>query len=309
MIRVFSLLEIILPILFAFTLGYLFKKKALINEGAIEGIKTLVMSFMLPCVVFNAFYKTEFSPRLLIIAVAMFVVCLAGFGLGSVFSRLKSTNFPMMPFLTTGFEAGMMGFGLYAMLFNGVGVYNFALVDLGQVLFIFTIYMALLNRKKAVSASATIKKMFTTPVFIAILSGIIVSTSGLGNLITKNPIGSPINSILNYLSAPTGVLMIFVVGYQLVLEKSCLKSALITITLRTVIMGILCSVLLIFLKGIIDLEEPLFWAIILMFSLPAPFVLPIFSGDKEQKGYIATSLSLGTILSLIFFTIITLVKQ
>ena len=301
-------LELVLPVLATLALGYFSKQKKLIGTSVIDGIKTLVMTFMLPSVLLGAFYKTTFGTERLIITVTMFLSCAIGLLIGMLILRLMPKGEPLLPFLTTGFEAGMMGYGLYAMLFSSTEIHYFASIDLGQVFFVFTIYMTLLNKRKGLSTGEALKSMFKSPVFLAIITGILLSVTGLGIAFSNSTLGVPVESMLSYIGAPTGMLMIFVVGYQIAIDPARIKSAVVATFLRTIIMGVLCFVAIRFLNIFIDMDKPLFWAIVLMFSLPAPFVLPIFSGDKKEEGFIATTLSIGTLLSIGLFVIISILQ-
>ena len=296
-----NVLTVVLPVLAALVLGWFSRRRRLLDDKAVEGLKTLVMRFMLPAVLLQAFYRIDFSADLLLIAACMFLCCLAGLGLG----RLLDRSDGLLPFLTSGFEAGMMGYGLYAMLFPAAESHNFAMVDLGQVLFVFTVYSALLNRRKGVSGRETLREMVASPVFLAIAVGILLSASGLGGILQGSAAGAPVEAVLGYVSAPTGVLMLFVVGYQLVWSRRSLRVALGAVALRLVIMTALCAGTLAVLRLLLPVEPPLFWAVVLMFTLPAPFVLPIFSGGEERAGEIATTLSAGTLVSVILFAVIS----
>ena len=301
-------LLIVLPILTALALGVFSRRRRLVNDQMVDGLKALVMNFMLPAVLLRAFYQMDVSSNLILIAICLFLCCLAGLGLGTLIAKAYKGGGQLLPFLTCGFEAGMMGYGLYAMLFPASELHNFAMVDLGQVLFVFTVYSALLNRQKGISGKETIKSMITSPVFIAIIIGIILSVSGLGAIIEAGGAGAHVDTVLAYIGTPTGMLMIFVVGYQLVWDRQSLKAAMATVAIRTVIMAALCTASILLLKLFIPIAPPLFWAIVLMFSLPAPFVLPIFSEDKEQKGYVATTLSIGALFSIVLFALISVLQ-
>ena len=306
--KVARVLELVLPVLATLTLGYFSKRKKLIGPQVIDGLKTLVMSFMLPAVLLGAFYKTSFGSERLIITVTMFLSCVIGLAVGFLILRIMPKGEPLLPFLTTGFEAGMMGYGLYAMLFSSAETHYFASIDLGQVLFVFTVYMTLLNKKKGLSTGDALKSMFKSPVFLAIVAGLLLSVTGLGTMFSNSFLGAPVESMLSYIGAPTGMLMIFVVGYQIAIDPARIKSAFLATFLRTVIMGALCFVAVRLLSMFVTMDKPLFWAIVLMFSLPAPFVLPIFSGDKKEEGFIATTLSIGTLVSIGFFVIISILQ-
>ena len=306
--KMWDVLTVVLPVVAALALGWFSRRGNILNDQAVEGIKTLVMRFMLPAVLLGAFYKATFTVDFVLIALCMFLCCLASLGMGKLLARGEREGGSLLPFLTSGFEAGMMGYGLYAMLFPATETHNFAMVDFGQVLFVFTVYSALLNRQKGISTKQTLRLMATSPVFIAIVAGVVISVCGLGALIQKSLAGAAIDTVLGYIGAPTGVLMIFVVGYQLVWTKGGVKAVLLAVGARTAIMVGLCAGSLFVLGHFLAIEPPLFWAIVLMFTLPAPFVLPIFSGDEKQKGYVAATLSMGTLLSIAFFVVISVLR-
>ena len=306
--KISRVLELVLPVLATLALGYFSKRKNLIGTSVIDGIKTLVMSFMLPAVLLGAFYKTSFGTERLIITLTMFISCAIGLAVGLLILRLMPKGEPLLPFLTSGFEAGMMGYGLYLMLFSATETHYFASIDLGQVFFVFSVYMTLLNKRKGLTTKDALKSMFKSHVFLAIILGLFLSVTGLGTMFSNSMLGAPVESMLSYIGAPTGMLMIFVVGYQIEIDPARIKSAFLATFLRTIIMGALCFVAIRFLSMFVTMDKPLFWAIVLMFSLPAPFVLPIFSGDKKETGFIATTLSIGTLLSIGFFVIISILQ-
>ena len=52
---------------------------------------------------------------------------------------------------------------------------------------------------------------------------------------------------------------------------------------------------------IIPFEKPLFTALLLAYSLPAPFIVPLYADVTGHADYISTTLSMQTILSIILF--------
>ena len=306
--KISHVLELVLPVLVTLALGYFSKRKKLIDTSVIEGIKTLVMSFMLPALILGNFYKTVFGGERLLITVIMFLTCTIGLTLGFLILRLSPNGEPFLPFFTSGFEAGMMGYGLYTVLFSPAETHYFASIDLGQAIFIFTIYMILLNKRTGLSTSAALKSMLRSPIFLAIVSGILLSVTGIGAMLSNSMLGAPVETTLSYIGAPTGILMIFVVGYQIEIDPTRIKSAFTVTFLRTIIMAALCFVFINLLNIFVTIDTPLFWATILMFSLPAPFIVPMFSHDEKEESFIATTLSIGTLVSIGFFIIISILQ-
>ena len=51
----------------------------------------------------------------------------------------------------------------------------------------------------------------------------------------------------------------------------------------------------------IPFEKPLFTALLLAYSLPAPFIVPLYADVTGHADYISTTLSVETILSILLF--------
>jgi hypothetical protein len=213
-----------------------------------------------------------------------------------------------VPFLFTGFEAGMLGYALYTLLFGADAVSDFATVDLGQVLFVFTVYLSILKGQKQGSVKQTIKGMVTSPVIISIAIGVILGATGLGSLISASPAGPIVLGIFDFIAAPTAAVILFVVGYELEFGQAKLKLALSVVFMRIVMMAALGALVLLGLSAVIHVSETLKWAIILMFMLPPPFVLPIFGRNEDESAFVSASLSISTLLSLAAFTVIAVLS-
>ena len=106
--------EIVLPVIVSLFLGWLSRLKNILSRAQIDGLKTFVVTFSLPAVLFMAFAEIAYGLDVLLTCVAVFAACTAMLFLGKLFRREN----PLMAFLVTGFEAGMMGYSLYTLLFG-----------------------------------------------------------------------------------------------------------------------------------------------------------------------------------------------
>lgn len=116
--RLLHVLSIVLPVLLTLALGALARRKKLFTREGAAGLKALVSTFTLPVVLFGAFYNATYDVTILVCATTVFVCCIAGLLLGRLVSMLIKTKQTLLPYLTTGFEMGMMGYALYIMLFG-----------------------------------------------------------------------------------------------------------------------------------------------------------------------------------------------
>ncbi|OQB23602.1 MAG: Membrane transport protein [Firmicutes bacterium ADurb.Bin182] len=307
--KTLTVIKIVLPVLTAILLGLAARKRNALTSEGVTGIKTFVIRFTLPALIFGAFYKAAYDYSTLICFLIIFLACCAGYLTGRLIQRVFIKNRPLLPFLTTGFEMGMMGYALYIMLFGEENLSNMAIADLGQVLFVFTVYQTLLNMKKDQGIREAVRTMITTPVFIAIALGVIFGLTGLGSALSNTEAGGVIEALIEFIGKPTACAILFAVGYDVKFSKSSMKDAFFAALARIGVMAALCFLTLMLLDALIFVGSELKWAVILMFALPAPFVLPVFVESESEAGYVSTCLSLYTLISVGLFAAIAAVIQ
>jgi predicted permease len=299
-----GILKTIIPVILLLAIGMICKRKNLIQKSAIDGLKFLVVNICLPAVLFSAFYKAAFSVDIVIITITMFLLCCAVLGLGFLFKKAFRFQARTMPFLMSGFEAGMLGYALYTLLFGADAITSFATVDLGQVLFVFTVYIVLLRKNSGGTLKSSLAAMIKSPVIIAVLAGVVIGAAGLGHMLSQTGAGEVVQYTLDLIKAPTAVLILLVVGYEIGFAKSNIRSILSVVFLRLITMGILCAAIILSIGPVIHMSKTILWAFILMFLLPPPFVLPVYVESEDENAFITSTLSVYTVLALIGFIVI-----
>ena len=71
------------------------------------------------------------------------MVTAGGIFVGKLICKLIKENDAYFPFTMTGYEAGMLGYALFGILLGNDKITQFALMDIGHVLAIFTVYVAI----------------------------------------------------------------------------------------------------------------------------------------------------------------------
>lgn len=301
----------VLPVAVMIALGALARRTGLIAREGISALQALAMKVTLPAVLFGAFYRASYAPNVVLIVLLMFGCSLAAWGLGALAGRRISGASRYLPFLTTGFEAGMMGYALYAMLFGRDAVRWFAVLDLGQVIFVFTAYMAFLGAREGDGKpmGARLLELVRAPTIAAIAAGVLLGATGLGAALHASPLGEPVQAAVDFVAGPTGAVILFVIGYELNFSGFKWRAVGLTLGLRVAITALLGALMI----GALRLLEPgnvhLLWAAALMFTLPPPYVLPIVSRDESAKPAITSTLSLATVWSLAIFTIMAAIVR
>lgn len=301
-----------LPILFLVAAGVLVRATRLLSEPTIQDIKRLIVSVSLPLVLFRAFATMTFEPRYLVIVASLFLSCTLVMFATARLHFLPGLRSPYASYLMAGFEAGMLGYAIFSSIYGADNVSYFAVVDLGQVLFVFFVLITRLKfqQQRQMSAVETLAEFLKTPVIIGILTGILANITGFYRLLSAAPLTDSLLSALGTLAGLTTPLVSLVIGSELRFERKGLWQPVQTVLLR---LAVWVTLTIVFNRLVIHQLlglDPLFEAAsLLMAILPAPFVIPLYSqeSDLAERAYILNVLSLGTVAALAGCVIIRLV--
>ncbi len=310
MILISSIASKVLPVLIVLFIGYLCKTKKFFDQNGLLTLKSIIGNITLPVVLFGAFFNADYSRTTFFVFVLVFLSCVIALLVGFLIVKILKLNNIFLPYLVTGFEAGMLGYGLYSVLMGNDKTHVFAVADLGQSIFVFTVFLALLRSLSSVKMSTkeAVLDVVKNPPFIGMALGIICGLSGLSGTINASAFGEVLNSIVSFISAPTAVLILIVVGYELSFKKKLLKPVFLTIGLRYVIMAALLALTSFILFSIIPFNNELMIALVILFSLPPPFVIPIYAKAENDSDYISTTFSFSTLFAIVIFIIIAIIN-
>ena len=308
MTRFTEIFRIILPVALMLLIGMLCRKKRLIDRAGIDALKTVAVQIGLPAVLLHTFAAAEYSMATLVVPLIMFLLCVLAWLLGKGLGKALRMQSRFVPFLTTGFEAGMLGYALYTLLYGSDRLADFARIDLGQVLFVFTLYKILLGMegKEKHSPRQLFREMLLSPIILAILAGVFLGVTGIYQALIPSGAASVLDACTDFISAPVSALILLAIGYDLVFRDIPWREALKATGLRLLIMAALCLGTLALFR-LLWHEAQWDRAVWLMFLLPPPYVLPVFSTDETQRVYISSVLSLSTLVTLLGFILLAVI--
>ena len=297
-----SVLQTALPVFLALMLGMLCRSKGFLSREGVDALKKVVLNITLPAVLFQAFATTQYTVDTLILPVTMFGICCLALALGFLITKLSGNQSRLSPFLASGFEAGMLGYALFALLFPGESASRFAILDLGQTLFVFTLYKVLLSGKRDWRAIG--RDMLTSPILWAVAAGVVTGASGLYQALGS--VSGILDSVTGFISAPSGMIILLTVGYDLVLGDIPWKKTAGAIAMRLGVMVVCLGVLLGLNRWV--LGGAIFpGAAILMVLLPPPYVIPVFADEPAERVQISSALSALTLVTIVLFAVYSIV--
>lgn len=301
-----------LPVIFLVIAGILIRATRLVRPEAVADIKKLVVNITLPLLLLKAFATMNFELRYLLIVALVFLACTLVMFLAARLRFVPGLASRYASYLMAGFEAGMLGYALFSAIYGAENISRFAVIDLGQVLFVFFVLITRLKfqQERRLNASETLLTFLKTPVIIAILAGILMNFSGAYQALSGWPISDSLLKTFEILAGLTTPLVALVIGYELRFQRGGLVQPLLTVVIRLLVWVALAVALNHFvIRQMLGLDPLFEAAVLLMALLPAPFVIPLYlqENDLSERDYILNTLSMGTVVALVGAIVVRLV--
>ena len=284
-------------------LGCLCRKKQYIDHKGLAGLKGLIGNITLPAVLFNAFLTASYSMRVLLVFAVVYVGFGIALGFGFLTRRFVKPYDRFMPFLLSSAEGGMLGYALFALIGGSGATSVFATVDIGQTMFAYTVYLSALKITDGQKTGArdVLAGLVSNKACLGMAAGIILGVSGAGSAVLGSQIGGIVTSLINFITAPTAGVILIVVGYELELRRELMAPVVKTVLLRLAVLAAVLAAGSAVIFAATPFDKELFMAMLLMYALPAPFIIPLFADTGEDGAYISTTLSVGTLMTVVFF--------
>ncbi len=301
--QILATMSATLPVILLVVLGIILQKIRLIDENTISDMQKLVVNITLPLLLFKAFSTMTFVPEYFLIVAIIFIACVIVMLLSAKLARIPGLTQNYASFLMAGFEAGMLGYAMFTAIYGAQNVSYFAVIDLGQVLFVFFVLITRLevHQGREMDLRHTLITFLKTPVIIGILAGGLANVLGLYKVMEAQPLSNSLLHTADILAGMTTPLVAIVIGYGLRFRKGSLSEPAKTVFLRSAIWIVLALVFnALVIRQLLGLDRLFEAAVFMMAILPAPFVVPFYLSEKNnnEKEYILNTLSLGTIFAL-----------
>ena len=208
----------------------------------------------------------------------------------------------------TGFEAGMLGIGLFVGAYGTGALPAFAVVDLGHELFIWSVFLALLlATRDGIRRTTELATTFArSPVVIAIVLGVGGSLLGINESLYNGVITGGVMRTLDFIAALTAPLILIIVGYGIDLDRRQLSMVLRPVGVRLALIAPLALVVPWVVVGqVLDFDPIYQAAMFTLLILPPPFIIPLYMAESndEERGYVSATLTAYTLVTVVLFAV------
>jgi predicted permease len=270
----------VLPIVLLLALGYVIRTRRFLSHLTIDELRKFVINVTLPAVLFISFLEIELKSAYLIIFGLIFGLCVLLFLLGQLLKKQLKIAYDYFPFLTTGFEYGLLGVSLFGSGYGLEQIGTIAIVDLGHEIFVwfFFLPLLLLKRDGRQSLGGIGRSFVTSPVVLAILTSLALNLLGVADALPTLPVTGAIITTLTFLGSLTIPLILLIVGYGIEIDRRGLRTALSLVALRLALLIPLAMLINVFvIRGLLQLDGYFEAAVFTLLILPPPFIVPLYT--------------------------------
>lgn len=285
--------------------GVLLARRGLLGDRAVEALKVLITRLTLPLLLFRAFLQLEPDGRNALLALVVFASCALMGGIGLALTRAARLPDPETRLLFQGFEAGMLGYALFVALHTTEHLPAFAALDLGQVVYVFTVLMvqmSMLSRADGGRGGFPWRDVVGSPVLWAIALGLTLSLALpdlARGLASADGLAAPVFDTVGGLTTP---LVCLVIGASLAGGIPRDRAIVTIVALRAVVglgLGLLVALVVVPALGFSQWYAK---AAVVLFVLPAPFVIPVYY--RRSGALVGSVLTLSTLVSVALIAVL-----
>ena len=302
---VLALLRVILPTLAPILLGMLLRRKRALTETAIAGMKTFVMRFGIPCLLFRTYLDCSFDGAVLAGMAAVLALTL---GLAALGFRLRKTalfGYHSLPMALAEIE-GSLAVPLMTILFGAGQAFRIASLDLAQTLIGVPLVAVLYaNGTERVTVKSFLRGIVSVPFAPAVALGLLLNLTGL-----RDALGSGmelITGVTDTIAAPVSTLLLLCVGYECRFAAAYRRPVLRLLGLQWALRAAFCAVV----QGVLCLLPAVpaeaRWAVLLFSFLPPSFLAVNLCRTERESAVAAGACSAAMIGTLAVFCIIAAV--
>ena len=301
--QIITVAQVITPILATVLVGFIARKKGMLQPQEVQGLQNYVMKLGLPCILFNSCLTANIGTESLSV-MALVIPCVLIATVWAFRARKKQFPYHNLPMLFCAQETGMLGIPLFMILFGAAQAYRIGILDMAQAVICYPT-IAILSARSGDTPSPVqiIKNVLTSPFLLCCMAGLFLNLTGIGSWLDGIGIGGILTETTSFLAQPVSAMMIFSVGYNFSMSREnrtpILKISAIHF-LTYAVFGVLIQLALFLLPNVDALTR---WSILMYSTLPASYLAPSLGRSGNDIAVSSGVCSILTVVSLTVFCI------
>lgn len=301
-------LTILFPVFFMILLGFTAKVRGWITRSQKAGANAIVFQILFPIMVFNMMLtvSVETSSLFVILYVfAAFVLAMAVGKLVSGFVGKKYSHFSYLLMSTV--EGGNVALPLYLSIVGSSS--NTVIFDIAGSALCFIILPVWIARlsSSGVSAKELMKNIFSNSFVVAVILGLVLNLSGGYRLLAASPFFELYTGVVNQATAPIVGMILFILGYDLRIDKETIGPILRLAVARVLFYGAVIGGFFLLFPVLMQ-DKSFLMAVLIYFMSPTGFgMLPVIAPvlkNREDASFASAYISVYMLITLAVYALV-----
>ena len=216
-------LTTLFPVFFMLALGFIARVKGWITLEQKNGANAIIFKILFPILVLNLMCTATIETDHIKIIGYVFGVYLLALVAGKLLAPLAGKKYAhFSPYLLTVVEGGNVALPLYLSIVGKSS--NTVIFDIAGTVIAFIVFPVLIAKEAATGSSMKemIKSIFTNSFVIAVIVGLVLNFTGIYDLLIASQFGEMITGTLSQATTPIVSMILFILGYDLNVDKKTL---------------------------------------------------------------------------------------
>lgn len=305
-----TVLTTLFPVFFMLLLGLVSHIKGWVTVNQKNGANSIIFKILFPVLVFNLMANANIELSHISIILYVYIAYLVILVIGKFITQHITKKYQKFaPYLLTVVEGGNVALPLYLSI---VGQSSTTVIfDLGGIMICFITIPILIAKEVSAGSSYKdiIKSIFTNTFVIAVILGLFMNFTGLYELLLASSFGDMISTTINQVTAPIIPMILFILGYDLNVDKKTLVPILKLMGIKIVYYAmVIAGFFILFPAQMAD--KTFMMAPIIYFMCPTgfglmPVIAPLYK-DEDDASFTSAFVSIFMIITLIVYTLVVI---
>ena len=304
--RYMAALTTLFPVFFMLALGFISRIKGWITHEQKAGANAIIFQILFPILIFNllATAKIEFEHIYMIGYV--FVIYVIVLIIGKLIAKNLGKKYAhFSPYLLTVCEGGNVALPLYLSIVGASS--NTVIFDIAGTALCFIIIPVLVAKEasQGTTTKELIKNIFSNSFVIAVILGLVLNFTGVYGMLLSGDFGTMITAAINQATTPIVSIILFILGYDLTIDKKTLGPILKLMATKTIYYALVIVGFFIFFPSQMA-DKTFMMAPIIYFMSPTgfglmPVISPLYKSD-DDAAFTSAFVSIYILVTLVVYT-------
>ena len=301
-------LTTLFPVFFMLALGFISRIKGWITPEQKAGANAIIFKVLFPILILNLMCTATIEMNHIQMIVYVFIIYILAVVVGKLLASFTAQKYAhFSPYLLSVVEGGNVALPLYLSIVGTSS--NTVIFDIAGTIACFIVFPILIARQASTGTSMKdlFKSIFTNSFVIAVIIGLVLNFTGLYTMLIESSLGAMITGTLTQATTPIVSMILFILGYDLNIDKKTLGPILKLMSIKFVYYALVIAGFFVLFPAQMA-DKTFMMAPLIYFMCPTgfglmPIIEPLYK-DEQDASFASAFVSIFMIVTLIVYTLI-----